>query len=167
MVLWLKCLRVLLADENQLPQIKQRLAALQKQINLGIYKDDADKLASQIDDLYVSLSKNIRRLRLSLGGILSPDGFQLSGVNFADDVLSASDILSGSSAFVFDFGDFLSSNSPVGFMVSYKTSDGKQEQRDLLREFPSLRDRVIRMKARAEEFAKYSSQLGTMGISTN
>ena len=89
-------------------------------------------------------------------------GFQLSGIDLTDKVLNGTDLLSGSSALVFDFGQFLSTNSPVGFMISYKTTDGKQEQRDLLREFPSLRDRVVRMKARAEEFAKYSSQLGTM-----
>ncbi|MCD6460930.1 hypothetical protein J7L67_09745 [bacterium] len=138
-----------LADQKQLEQLNKRIAVLEKKVTLGISKEKADSIAKELEQLYADISSNVRRLRISLGAILSPGGF----------MLSPWDMVSGKSMLAFDI---MTPGSPVGVMFSYTSADGKQKQRDLLKDNTALRHRVQSMKKSAETFAQYVNQVKSM-----
>ena len=138
-----------LKDTKQLNQLNQRIAVLEQKVKMGISKAEADVIAKELEQLYADISSNVRRLRISLGGILSSGGF----------MLSPWDMTSGKSMLAFDL---MSPGSPVGVMFSYTSADGKQEQRDLLKDNIELRYRVQSMKKSAETFSQYVNQVKAM-----
>ncbi|MCP5462305.1 MAG: hypothetical protein H7A34_03855 [bacterium] len=154
----------LLGDDVQLSQLQQRLSDLETRINLRMTMEEADALAADIDQLYEDMSANIRRLRISLSALFTPSGFQIPGITGINSFGQAQSLFSGSSTISFDFGQLLPSGSPVGFSISYRTSDGRQEQRDFLREHENLLTSVTHLRDAAYQFAEFSAQIDAMGL---
>jgi len=150
-----------LAADRQFSALETRIADIERRLKLDLTTKQADQLRSDIDELYKDVSANVRRLRLSLSGMLSAEGFTMDLL--PDVTRPGSNLLGGRSVLSFNLGQLVQ-NAPVGFMVSYQTQDGKQEQRDLLREIPSLRQQVERMRDAAIQFAQMREQIESLDL---
>ena len=154
----------MLPPEAQLDSLLQRLEKLEGQLTLGVSLAEAQGVNQEIDELYSDISTHVRRLRIALNLLAGADGVQIPGMTVLNSTGDFTGLLSGTSSVTLDFGQLLSQTSPIELSVSYRTSDGRQEQRDLLREFNDLRDQIVNLKTKALAFAEFSQEVNAFDV---
>ena len=154
----------MLPPESQLDSLLDRLEELEGRLTLGVSLEEAEAINQEIDELYSDISTHVRRLRVSLNIFAGAGGVEIPGLTVLNSTGDFTGMLSGSSSVTLDFGQLLSQSSPLGLSISYRTSDGRQEQRDLLMEFDNLRSQVSNLRTAALGLSEFAQEVNALDI---
>ncbi|MCB1195543.1 hypothetical protein KDK77_05100, partial [bacterium] len=151
------------ADSGDFDQLRQRtqtvIKKLEQKLRPGTTFEELQELSNEIDTLYRDANIHVRRMRLSLNALLSPEGIAYG---------SATDprgFLTGTSSVSLNLTNLISKAMPyVGVSLTVVGRDGKADQRDLLKESRELQREVQNLRQQALIFANFNSQIQTTDL---